>query len=92
MSRSLVKHLSDIRAEDGGHLVVICWCRRETAFEVNDVAAYFRARGWSDAWPDLPRRFRCSEKTPWGCGRTAKRVVFAFGESPLGCERMPEVR
>lgn len=92
MSRSIVTCLGDLRSSDGGHILVICWCKRETAYEVADVREYFRSRRWSDDWSQLPRRFRCAPGTPWGCGRKAKRVIFASGPPTLPVGKMPEVK
>jgi hypothetical protein len=91
MSRSPVRSLSDVRTDDRAHLVVVCHCKRETCFEVQDVAAYFDAMGWSDGWPDLAKRFRCAPGSPWGCGRKARRVILALGPPSLPFDRMPQL-
>ncbi|MHA3791436.1 hypothetical protein [Sphingomonas sp. YL-JM2C] len=63
MAQRIVQTLTDLcNRHGGGWMLVRCsnpLCKRMRIFEVREIRDYWRNRGWSDVWRDIPRHFYC---------------------------------
>jgi hypothetical protein len=72
----------------GGMIQATCrGCEKVAIFSVADLAAHFRAKGWSDAWPGFAKRLRCSG--PDGCSRRNPAVAWLIGQPPPDQDPQP---
>jgi hypothetical protein len=65
----------------GGMVQATCRsCGKVAIFAVRDLAAYFRAKSWSDTWPGFAKKLRCAGAD--GCGARNPKVARLIGEPP----------
>jgi hypothetical protein len=75
MARALPDTLMEL-ARHGGSVHVKCRdCGRTADFDIGELSRWFRARGQSDNWHAIRKRFRC-DRMRGGCG--SKRVEVSY--------------
>src|SRR6266851_3344954 len=74
-----IRSLDDL-ARKGFDLNVTCKaCGYSRTIPIEDARLMLHARGWSDAWEGVARRFRCS----W-CGARRRAKLAAYVRTPPG--------
>lgn len=70
-------------ARKGGAVSCECQgCAKVSIFAVGDLAAYWRAKGWSDGWPGFAQHLKCS-----ACGAAGPMVRWIPDIPP--CDPQP---